>query len=107
MNLLTFQWRAVDASGATRSGSLTARGEAEALRQIAAMGLTPVRLAATAAGGGRISGKDLAHLKVTKNPSDKEDILAITGATITSRAVTEAVREAVEKLNAFSKENRK
>lgn len=61
MNLLTFQWRAVDASGATRSGSLTARGEAEALRQIAAMGLTPVRLAATAAGGGRISGKDLAH----------------------------------------------
>lgn len=52
----------------------------------------------------QFTGKDLAHLKVTKNPADKEDILAITGATITSRAVTEAVREAVEKLNAFLKE---
>jgi len=44
-------------------------------------------------------GKDLAHLKVVKDPSDKEDILAITGATITSKAVTKAVREAIEELN--------
>jgi len=46
-------------------------------------------------------GKDLAHLKVVKDPSDKEDILAITGATITSKAVTKAVREAIEELNKY------
>lgn len=52
----------------------------------------------------QFKGKELANLKVTKNPSNKEEILAITGATITSRAVTECVKDAVVKLNAFLKE---
>jgi electron transport complex protein RnfG len=44
----------------------------------------------------QFKGKDLAHLKVVKDPSDKEDILAITGATISSKAVTLGVKTALE-----------
>ena len=44
----------------------------------------------------RLKGKDAEHLKVVKDPSDKEDVQAMTGATITSKAVTLGVKEAVE-----------
>lgn len=43
-----------------------------------------------------VIGKDVPRLEVTKDPSDKAHVHAIAGATITSRAVTKAVREAVE-----------
>jgi electron transport complex protein RnfG len=43
-----------------------------------------------------VFGKDVPHLEVTKDPNDKEHVHAIAGATITSRAVTKAVREAIQ-----------
>ena len=46
-------------------------------------------------------GKTKDHLVVTKDPSDTEDIMAISGATITSRAVTKAVAEAVDEVVAY------
>ena len=52
--------------------------------------------AGTEAFESQFRGKDEAHLKVVKDPSDKADILAITGATITSKAVTLGVKEALE-----------
>ncbi len=45
--------------------------------------------------------KDAAHLAVVKDPSNTEDIQAMTGATISSRAVTLGVRQAVEEVTAF------
>ncbi len=51
----------------------------------------------------QFAGKTLEHLKVVKDPSNKEDVLAITGATITSKAVTKAVAEAVEALSELRK----
>jgi len=50
----------------------------------------------------RLIGKDLEHLQVTKDPSDPSHVLAITGATITSRAVTKAAREAVACVNSLT-----
>lgn len=46
---------------------------------------------------GQFNGKKAQPLKVVKSPPAKEDeVLAISGATITSRAVTEGVNSAVE-----------
>lgn len=47
-------------------------------------------------------GKDAEHLEVTKDPSKTELIQSISGSTITSRAVTKAVREAVEEVTAYA-----
>jgi len=44
----------------------------------------------------QLKGKTVKNLTVVKDPSDKEDIQAMTGATISSRAVTKGVKEAVE-----------
>lgn len=41
------------------------------------------------------------HLTVVKDPSNQADIQAMTGATISSRAVTLAVKQAVEAVTAF------
>jgi Na+-translocating ferredoxin:NAD+ oxidoreductase subunit G len=49
----------------------------------------------------QFKGKDIAHLKVVKDPANKDDIQALTGATITSKAVTLAVKEAVERYDAM------
>ena len=46
---------------------------------------------------GQFKGKKLDHLEVTKDPSKTDLIQAMTGATISSRAVTRGVKEAVEK----------
>ena len=43
-------------------------------------------------------------LEVTKDPANKENIQAMTGATISSRAVTKGVREAVEAVAAYKAE---
>ena len=49
-------------------------------------------------------GKSAEHLIVTKDPNDKDDILAISGATITSKAVTLGVKNAVDEVAQFVKE---
>jgi electron transport complex protein RnfG len=46
-------------------------------------------------------GKTSANLVVTKDPTNKEDIQAMTGATISSRAFTKAVKQAVDEVVAF------
>jgi len=46
----------------------------------------------------QFGGKTSENLKVTKDAGNKEDIQAISGATITSRAVTLAVKNAVDEL---------
>lgn len=51
----------------------------------------------------QFAGKTSAHLKVTKDAGNKEDIQAISGATITSRAVTLAVKQAVDESNELTK----
>ncbi len=48
----------------------------------------------------QFSGKTAEDLEVVKVPTDK-NIQALTGATITSRAVTKGIREAVEEVTAF------
>jgi len=50
------------------------------------------------------AGKGADKLEVTKDPGNKENIQAMTGATISSRAVTKAVREAVEAIEAYKAE---
>lgn len=45
---------------------------------------------------GQFKGKKLENLEVTKSPSDTKHIQAMTGATISSRAVTLGVKTAVE-----------
>lgn len=50
----------------------------------------------------RIIGKDAEKLAVTKDPSNVDNVQAISGATITSRAVTKGIREAVESVTAFT-----
>ena len=45
--------------------------------------------------------KDASHLQVVKDPSNKEDIQGMTGATISSRAVTLGVKQAVDAVAAF------
>jgi len=47
------------------------------------------------------AGKGADKLIVTKDPANKENIQAMTGATISSRAVTKGVREAVEAVAGF------
>ena len=42
-------------------------------------------------------GKTAESLEVTKDPKNEDNIQALTGATITSKAVTKAVREGLEK----------
>jgi Na+-translocating ferredoxin:NAD+ oxidoreductase subunit G len=44
----------------------------------------------------QLFGKDPEKLVVVKDPSNKENVNALTGATITSRAVTKGVKEALE-----------
>lgn len=51
----------------------------------------------------QFAGKASANLKVTKDASNKDDIQAISGATITSRAVTLAVKNAVDEVGNFAK----
>jgi len=46
-------------------------------------------------------GKTVEHLIVTKDASDTEDIQAMSGATISSKAVTLGVKNAVEELKAY------
>ncbi|MFZ3131978.1 MAG: FMN-binding protein [Desulfosporosinus sp.] len=50
---------------------------------------------------GQFVGKGVEQLEVTKDPSKKELIQSISGSTITSRAVTKAVSEAVEEVTVF------
>jgi len=50
------------------------------------------------------AGKGADKLEVTKDPANKENIQAMTGATISSRAVTKGVREAVEAVAAYKAE---
>lgn len=47
------------------------------------------------------TGKTEDHLTVTKDSSDKDDIQAMSGATITSKAVTLGVKNAVEEVKAY------
>ncbi len=47
-------------------------------------------------------GKQAENLTVVKDPSNKENIQAMTGATISSKAVTKAVKEAVEAVTQFT-----
>lgn len=51
----------------------------------------------------QFTGKTADNLKVTKDAGNKEDIQAISGATITSRAVTLAVKNAVDEVSKFTK----
>jgi electron transport complex protein RnfG len=46
----------------------------------------------------QFKGKQSADLEVTKDPSNTKDIQAMTGATISSRAVTKGVKEAVDEV---------
>jgi len=50
----------------------------------------------------RIKGKKSDALIVVKDPSNKENVQALTGATITSRAVTKGVKEAVDEVVEFT-----
>lgn len=49
----------------------------------------------------QFDGKTINHLVVVKDSSDKDDIQAITGATISSRAVTNGVKEAVQEVKQY------
>ena len=51
----------------------------------------------------QFTGKTSANLEVTKDANNKEDIQAISGATITSRAVTLAVKNAVDEVSNLTK----
>jgi len=50
------------------------------------------------------AGKGADKLEVTKDPANKDNIQAMTGATISSRAVTKGVREAVEAVASYKAE---
>lgn len=50
----------------------------------------------------RIKGKTSDALVVVKDPTNKENVQALTGATITSRAVTEGVKKAVDEVTALT-----
>lgn len=54
----------------------------------------------------RFAGKTAEQLEVVKVPSDK-NIQALTGATITSRAVTKGIKEAVEEVTTFTANQKK
>lgn len=49
----------------------------------------------------QFKGKEESNLVVTKDKSDTEDIQAITGATISSKAVTKGVQDAVKEVNEY------
>lgn len=49
----------------------------------------------------QFAGKTTETLAVVKDPSDKKDVQAITGATISSRAVTKGVKLAVDEINEY------
>lgn len=49
----------------------------------------------------QFKGKTAEDLEVVKDPSDKKHIQAMTGATISSRAVTRAVKQAVEEVKFY------
>ena len=51
-------------------------------------------------------GKGLENLSVVKNLEDNKHIQAITGATITSKALTKAINEAIEQAQEFEKTNK-
>lgn len=50
----------------------------------------------------QINGKNAAALTVVKDPANKENVQAMTGATISSRAVTLAVKNAAEEVVQFT-----
>lgn len=50
----------------------------------------------------QFKGKTVENLEVTKDPSQTDKIQAMTGATISSRAVTKGVKEAVEQYKEFA-----
>jgi Na+-translocating ferredoxin:NAD+ oxidoreductase subunit G len=50
----------------------------------------------------QFNGKTVENLEVTKDPSQTDKIQAMTGATISSRAVTKGVKEAVEQYKQFA-----
>lgn len=54
----------------------------------------------------QFKGKTSANLVVTKDPSNTKNIQAMTGATISSRAVTKGVKEAVDEVAAFAGGNK-
>ncbi len=54
----------------------------------------------------QFTGKDAQAMEVVKVPTDK-NIQALTGATITSRAVTKGIREAVEEVAAYAASQKK
>lgn len=49
----------------------------------------------------RILGKSTDHLNVVKDPNNKEDVQAITGATISSRAVVNCIKNALDEVAEF------
>lgn len=49
----------------------------------------------------KIRGKDAAHLIVTKDQGNTDDVQAMTGATISSRAVTRGVKTAVTAVSSY------
>lgn len=50
----------------------------------------------------RLIGKKSDELKVVKDPANKENVQALTGATISSTAVTKGVKEAVDEVVRFT-----
>jgi electron transport complex protein RnfG len=50
----------------------------------------------------QLIGKTIENLQVVKDPAQKDKIQAMTGATITSKAVTTAVKQAVEEVLQFT-----
>ena len=50
---------------------------------------------------GQFAGKNPLHIKVVKHKATGDEIMAITGATITSKAVTRAVRNAYNKVQKY------
>jgi len=50
----------------------------------------------------QLKGKSADKLEVVKDPSNKENVQAMTGATISSKAVTKAVEQAVEEVVQFT-----
>lgn len=55
---------------------------------------------------GQLIGKTVSYLEVTKDPADKVHIHAISGATITSRAVTSGIKKAVVSAMDYMKDTR-
>lgn len=53
---------------------------------------------------GQFFGKKASDLEVTKDPSDKNHVQAISGATITSKGVTLGIKKAVESVASYMKD---